>query len=326
MTWDEGATAAQSSAGFARQGGASSRPAAGRPRSCARTATSTPRSRARPRWSRRPTPIRSSRTRTLEPQNCTAHFKDGKLEIWAPTQNPQPGRELVAQHPRHRRGRHHDPHDAQRRRLRPAPARTTTWSRRPGSRRSPALPVKLLWTREDDMQHDFYRPAGFHYLKGGVDAGGQARRLAQPLRDASATGEQLRAAAPASPTASSRPASCPNFRARGVRRCRWACPPARCARPAATRSRSSSSRSSTSWRTRPGKDPLQFRLDLLGDAAHGHERRTGKAGYDAGRMRGVLELVAREVRLGPAQPAEGHRPGRRPSTSATTATSPRWPR
>ena len=27
----------------------------------------------------------------LEPQNCTAHFKDGKIEIWAPTQNPAPG-------------------------------------------------------------------------------------------------------------------------------------------------------------------------------------------------------------------------------------------
>src|SRR5258705_290087 len=32
----------------------------------------------------------------LEPQNCTAQFKDGKLEIWAPTQTPAQGRALVS--------------------------------------------------------------------------------------------------------------------------------------------------------------------------------------------------------------------------------------
>src|SRR5690606_37646771 len=94
------------------------------------------------------------------------------VEIWAPTQNPEPGRQLVA------------------RTLEIPPENVTVHMVRSGGgfgrrltndfmveaamiSRVIEAPVKLLWTREDDTRHGFYRPAGFHYLQGAVDAAGK---------------------------------------------------------------------------------------------------------------------------------------------------------
>ena len=48
-------------------------------------------------------------------------------------------------------------------------------------------PVKLVWTREDDMTHDFYRPTSYHQLAAALDAAGKPMALKFHLTSPSVT-------------------------------------------------------------------------------------------------------------------------------------------
>lgn len=109
----------------------------------------------------------------LEPQCCVAHYRpDGQLEIWAPSQTPQRAITVAAKvlgldeskitmhQPRVGGG-------FGRRLMNDYVGEAAAIARRVGR------PVKLQWTREDDMNHDFLRPGGVHALTAGLDESGR---------------------------------------------------------------------------------------------------------------------------------------------------------
>lgn len=169
VQWNEGATASQSSTGFAQQARALFAAAPQRSIRNDGDVDAALASAAKTIEAEYSYPFIAHAP--LEPQNCTAHFDNGKLEIWAPAQLPDSGRQLVA------RTMNLQPDDITvhiirsgggfGRRLYNDFMVEAAWIAR-----ETGVPVKLLWTREDDMQHDFYRPGGFHKFRAGVDASG----------------------------------------------------------------------------------------------------------------------------------------------------------
>jgi isoquinoline 1-oxidoreductase beta subunit len=220
----------------------------------------------------------------LEPQNCTAEFKDGKLEIWAPTQNPEPGRQLCA------KTLGLKPEDITvhmvrggggfGRRLANDYMVEAAWiSRQVGA------PVQVLWTREDDMQHDHYRPAGFHYLKGGLDAQGAVIALSDHFVSFSNNGTMA-------PSAGMSPAEYP---ARFVPNLRYDVSMIPLGVPTGPLRAPGSNALAFVFQSfidelahAAGADPLEFQIKLLGDQP---VVGSPPAAYGAGRMVGVLKAV-----------------------------------
>jgi len=108
---------------------------------------------------------------TLEPQNCVAHVRGDRCEVWGPLQMPTSGTDVVAKVlgiPRENVTIHVTRIGGGfgRRLMSDFAAEAAVISRAAGA------PVQVVWTREDDLRHDYYRPAGYHHVRAGLDADG----------------------------------------------------------------------------------------------------------------------------------------------------------
>ena len=226
----------------------------------------------------------------LEPMNCTADVRDGKVEIWAPTQNPGAGRGLVAKT------------------LGIPPEAVTIHVTRCGGgfgrrlssdfiiqsvmiSKQAGAPIKLLWDRRQDLQHDMYRPAGYHNFSAGVDKDGKLVTLRNHLVTFG-IGDKFNDSATFSPT---------EYPARLIPNIELAASPIAFAQPTGPMRAPGSNGFAYAFQGfldevafAAKKDPMDFNLAILG------EPRVitvppGPFGpmppYDTGRFRGVIEAV-----------------------------------
>ncbi len=244
---------------------------------------------------------------TMEPMNCTVHIRPDGAEAWVPTQGPQWAQGVIA-------GVSKLPPEK-------VVVHTTLMGGGFGRRyqadfvmeaaqvaKAVGKPVMVLWTREDDMQHDFYRPASYHRMWGALDAQGNlaAWKHFQSSTSIAAMWRQNgteQAENGEFGTAAFIPYKSANYRVEytlaksGVPRAWWR-----------------SVEHSTSGfvvesfvdelAAAAGVDPLEFRLRLIGDDRKIEDFTNPKEGkpLDTARLKGVLKLAAEKAGWGKPLP------------------------
>ena len=255
---------------------------------------------------------------TMEPMNTTVHVRPDGIEVWTPTQWADAIQGTVAQLSK------------------VPPEKITVHMTLSGGsfgRRAQwdyageawqvgnevKQPVQLLWTREDDIQHDFYRPYSHHRLTGGLDANGKLtawshRVVSTPIRAVFDPPDSLKdprhLAQQELGGADVLPYGVPNFRLdfaplhSAVGRAWW--------RSVENGSNAFATESFIDELAHAaGRDPLQFRLDQLAE-----QRKLGKlnlaavmwvgdSSLDTEKLEGVLKLAAEKSGWGKPLPA-GH--------------------
>jgi isoquinoline 1-oxidoreductase beta subunit len=245
---------------------------------------------------------------TMEPMNCTADASASGLELWAPTQFPDWAAATCAR-------ALGIPHEK-------VKVHVTLLGGGFGRRANPdfaleaaliskaaGAPVKVQWTREDDMQHDFYRPASMHRLTAALGSDGKPtawrHRVVSPSIDAYMHGTDAKNIQESEMDgAADLRQHIPNLRVdyayadSGVPRGWW---------------RSVANSGNTfvvqsffdELAHAAGKDPVAYQLGLLGGPAVeiAEDAESKRYPFDSGRMRRVIELAAEKAGWGKPRPA-----------------------
>jgi isoquinoline 1-oxidoreductase beta subunit len=241
---------------------------------------------------------------TMEPMNTTVHVRENEIEAWSPTQFADEVQDEIAKlsgFPLDKVIVHMTLSGGSFGRRYQWDYAAEAWQ----VAKEMKAPVQLLWTREDDMQHDFYRPYNYQRLSAAFDEQGNVSSWSTRVVTTPIAGSNLYTGYTESPETLNDPAtiaalewygadiapySIPNFRLDYspvdsiVPRSWW---------------RSVSSSYTVFAKEcfldelahASGRDPLQFRLDLLGDKSQ-----------QAARLRAVLELAAKNADWGKPLP------------------------